>query len=62
MDNTMKCTFVKLGKNKTRYEYEIEYTRISWVMPRLMMTLFPGLYRKQAEKWMRQFKAFAEKQ
>lgn len=61
MDNTMKCTFVALDENKTRYEYEFEYTRVSWIMPRLMMMLFPGMFRKQGEKWMRQFKEFVEK-
>ena len=62
MDNTMKCTFVELDDQKTRYEYEFEYTRINWIMPRLIAILFPGLYRKQAEKWMLQFKEFVEKQ
>ena len=62
MDNTMKCTFVPLGDDKTRYEYEFEYTRINWVMPKLMAILFPGMYKKPAEKWMRQFKEFVEKQ
>ena len=61
MDNTMKCTFVKLNQKQTRYEYEFEYTRINWVMPRLMAILFPNMYRKQGEKWMQQFKAFAER-
>ena len=62
MDNTMKCRFVPLSDNKTRYEYEFEYTRVSWVMPKLMSLLFPGMFRKQGEKWMRQFKEFVEKQ
>ena len=62
MDNTMTCTFVALNDNQTRYEYEFEYTRINWVMPKLMAILFPGVYRKQGEKWMRQFKEFVEKQ
>ncbi|KAA3611065.1 MAG: SRPBCC family protein [Calditrichaeota bacterium] len=62
MDNTMKCTFSSLSENQTRYDYEFEYTRINWVMPKLMAILFPGIYRKQGEKWMRQFKEFAEKQ
>ncbi|HYX08061.1 MAG TPA: SRPBCC family protein, partial [Bacteroidales bacterium] len=34
MDNTMKCKFVPLDDNKIRYEYEFEYTRINWVMPK----------------------------
>ncbi|MEO9801855.1 MAG: SRPBCC family protein [Reichenbachiella sp.] len=62
MDNTMKCNFVELSENETRYEFEYEYTRIDWVMPRLMAILFPGMYRKPAEKWLRQFKSFVEKQ
>jgi len=62
MDNTMKSTFSELGPNKTRYDYEIEYTRINWVMPRLMSILFPNLYQKPVKKWMTQFKAFVEKQ
>ena len=60
MDNTMKCTFVALNDNQTRYEYEYEYTRIDWFLPKLIAILFPGTYRKQGEKWIRQFKEFAE--
>ncbi len=62
MDNTMKVKFVALNDNQTRYEYEYEYTRINWVMPRLISILFPGMFTKPAEKWLRQFKAFVEKQ
>ena len=62
MDNTMKCTFVPLEGDRTRYEYEFEYTRFAWVMPKLMAILFPGIYRKQGEKWMRQFKEYVERQ
>ena len=62
MDNTMKCTFTEINENQTRYEYEFEYTRINWFLPKLMAILFPSMYRKQGEKWMQQFKVFAEKQ
>ncbi|MFD2561398.1 hypothetical protein [Aquimarina rubra] len=62
MDNTMKCSFISLDEHKTRYEYEIKYTRINWFMPKLMAILFPGMYRKQGEKWMQNFKFFVEKQ
>ncbi len=62
MDNTFKCNFIDLDKQRTRYDYEFEYTRINWVMPKLMAILFPGMYRKQGEKWMRQFKEFVERQ
>jgi len=62
MDNTMKCNFIALNENKTKYEFEYEYTRINWVMPKLMSLLFPSMYRKPAEKWLKQFKEFAERQ
>jgi len=62
MDNTMKCTFTALGENKTRYDYAYEYTRLNWVMPRLIAILFPSVYRKQGDKWMQQFKDFVERQ
>lgn len=62
MDNTMKCTFIEIDAQNTRYEYEFEYTRINWFMPKLMAILFPGMYRNQGEKWMRQFKEFVERQ
>ena len=62
MDNSMKCTFSKITANKTLYQYEFEYTRIDWFLPKLFAILFPRMYRKQGEKWMRQFKEFVEKQ
>lgn len=62
MDNTMVCRFTPIDENTTRYDYEFEYTRVSWVMPRLMITLFPGMFRKMGEKWMQQFKEFVEAQ
>ena len=61
MDNTMTCRFEALDDDRTRYEYAFEYTRMSWVIPRLIAILYPGMYRKQGEKWMRQFKAFVER-
>ncbi len=61
MDNTMKVSFIPIDENNTRYEYEFEYTRMNWVMPKLMAILFPGVYRKQGEKWMWQFKEFVER-
>ena len=60
MDNTHVTSFVEISENKTKYVTEGEYTRINWVMPKLMSILFPGMYRKPAEKWMKNFKTFAE--
>ncbi|MBT8220448.1 MAG: SRPBCC family protein [Bacteroidia bacterium] len=62
MDNTMQCKFTALDTNRTLYEYEYEYTRINWIIPKLIAIFFPSVYRKQGEKWMQQFKEFVEKQ
>ena len=62
MDNTMKCTFIALSDNQTRYDTEVEYTRINWIMPKLMAILFPGMYKKPAQRWMNNFKTFVEQQ
>lgn len=59
MDNSMKCKFLKIDENTTKYEYTFEYTRMS-LMPKLMAKLFPNMYRRQGEKWMNQFKVFVE--
>lgn len=58
----MVCRFIALDENSTRFEYEFEYVRISWILPKLMFLLFPGMFRKQGEKWMRQFKEYVESQ
>ena len=60
MDNTMKCRFEELGPEKTMYHYEYEYVRFSGFIPKLMAALFPGVFRKQGEKWLNQFKEFVE--
>ena len=60
MDNTMESKFIALDENNTRFEFDFEYTRINWIMPKLMAILFPGVYKKQAFKWMNQFKTFVE--
>lgn len=62
MDNTMKCTFEVLDEHHTRYHYKYEYVRINWVMPKLMSILSPSMFKKPAEKWLNQFKEFAENQ
>lgn len=61
MENTMTNSFTSLGPSKTRWDAEIEYTAFHGFMPKLMAFLMPGLFRKQTQKWLDQFKAFAEK-
>jgi len=62
MDNTLKATFTPLSDTQTRYTVEGEYIVFRGFAPKMMAFLFPGMFRKQAQKWMDNFKAFAEKQ
>ena len=62
MDNNLKCTFTALSDNQTRYETEGEYVEFRGFLPKMMAFLFPGMFRKQPQKWMDNFKVFAEKQ
>ncbi|WP_456460735.1 SRPBCC family protein [Reichenbachiella sp.] len=62
MDNTMKCLFTPLNENQTQYTSFIHYTRINWVMPRLMAILVPSLYKKPVKRWLENFKKFVEGQ
>lgn len=62
MDNTLRTTFEALGDHKTSYTTEGEYTAFRGFIPKLMAFLFPGMFRKQAYKWMVNFKNFVERQ
>jgi len=60
MTNTQTTQFQELSPNQTRYISEVEYTKFNGFMPNLMAKLFPGVFKKQSQKWVNQFKAFAE--
>jgi polyketide cyclase/dehydrase/lipid transport protein len=60
MINTMSNYFLKTGESKTKYDAEIEYTKFNGVIPKIMALLMPGLFKKQVEKWLVEFKRFAE--
>ncbi|MEL6811084.1 MAG: SRPBCC family protein [Bacteroidota bacterium] len=60
MDNTMNCRFISVDSNKTRYESEIEYTAFRGFIPKAMAFLFPGMFKKQVQKWLVNFKEFVE--
>ncbi len=62
MVNTMKNCFTVLEKNKTRYDAEIEYTKFNGVVPSLMAFFMPGVFKRQVQNTLEQFKAFAEKE
>jgi hypothetical protein len=54
--NTMHVKFVALNRNKTTYISEIHYTNFKDFTVNMMAKLFPGMFKKQVEKWMVQFK------
>ncbi|MEM7162532.1 MAG: SRPBCC family protein [Bacteroidota bacterium] len=62
MTNTMRNSFIDLGNNRTRYESTVHYTEFRTFSMKIMKTLFPGMFKKQVQKWMNQFKAFAERE
>lgn len=62
MDNTMVNRFTSLSENQTRYDAEIEYTEFRGFMVKMIAFLFPNMFKKQVQKWLNQFKDFAEKQ
>ncbi|MDP8208624.1 MAG: SRPBCC family protein [Candidatus Electryonea clarkiae] len=62
MVNTMSNRFTALGENRSRYDAEIEYTRFNGFLPKMMALLMPGVFKKQTQKWLNQFKVFAEKE
>ncbi|GHN03076.1 hypothetical protein WSM22_45650 [Cytophagales bacterium WSM2-2] len=61
MVNTMSNRFSSVGSNKTRWNVEIEYTKFNGFVPKMMALFTPGVFRKQTQKWLDQFKVFAEK-
>jgi uncharacterized membrane protein len=61
MDNTMTCTFKTISEHSTEYISEIEYNAFRGLMPKLLAQLFPGMFKKQLQKWLNNFKEFAER-
>ena len=61
MTNTMVNTFTE-HDGQTTWTADIEYVKIKAFLPRLMFKLFPGMARKQTQKWLDQFKNWAESQ
>ncbi|MFT7589552.1 MAG: hypothetical protein ACI959_001771, partial [Limisphaerales bacterium] len=61
MSNMQTTRFVALNVDKTKYISEVEYTQFNGIMIKLMAKLFPGKFKEQSQKWMNQFKEFAER-
>ena len=60
MTNSMVNTFVSLSKDKTQWDATIHYTQLNGFMIKMMAFLMPGMFKKQTQKWLNQFKEFAE--
>lgn len=60
MTNTQTTRFEKIDEHNTKYISEVEYTKFNGFMPKMMAKLFPGMFKKQSQKWMNQFKVFVE--
>lgn len=59
--NTQTSRFETIKDNKTLYTSEVEYIKFNGLMIKLMAKLFPSKFKAQSQKWMNQFKEFAEK-
>jgi len=60
MSNTQTTRFKKVDSYKTQYISEVEYIQFNGFMIKLMAKLFPSKFKAQSQKWMNQFKEFAE--
>ena len=60
MTNTQHTQFKAVTSNKTLFTSTVEYTKFNKLMIRIFAKLFPNVFKKQSERWMIQFKAFAE--
>jgi len=61
MINTQSSRFSELGPGQTEYTSEVVYTQFNGIMMKVVSKLFPGKFKAQSEKWMKQFKEFAER-
>lgn len=58
--NTMNVKFIPLANESTRYISEVHYTEFNGFVIKLLVKFFPGMFKKQVQKWMNQFKVYCE--
>jgi hypothetical protein len=61
MTNTMRSNFIAINKNKTNLTATIEYTEFKGFVIKLIAKAFPGMFKKQVDKWLIRFKDYCEK-
>ena len=52
----MKKQFYVISEDITRWEAKLEYLEFRGFMHKLMAKLLPGMFKKQKQKWLNQFK------
>lgn len=57
--NTLVNRFIEVGPNRTRWESTCDY-EMKHLMLKVMGFLFPGMFRKQNQRFLDNFKAFCE--
>ncbi len=60
MVNTQSSRFSAIDEDHTRYTSEVNYIKFNGLLIKIIFRLFPGKLKAQSQKWMDQFKAFAE--
>ena len=60
MTNTNKTTFESISGGKTLYASEVQYIEFNSFIIKMFAKLFPSKFKSQSQKWMNQFKVFAE--
>ena len=58
--NTMNVKFIPLNRVNTRYVSEVHYTDFKGFLTQLLAKFFPGMFKKQVQKWIHQFKLYVE--
>lgn len=59
-ENRMSNYFSRTGDGGTEYRAVMEYTAFKGFMPQLLKLFGRKMFQKQTQKWLDQFKAFAE--
>ena len=58
--NTMKASFTTLADNKIRYTAIVEYTKLNGFIINLIAKVYPSMFKKQIDNWLKQFKIHVE--
>jgi len=58
--NTMKVNFKTLPNGEIRYTSIVEYTELRGFMIKVLAKFFPSMFKKQIDKWLKQFKTHVE--